>query len=79
MMPTKSIGIGIFLLDVYCLGVKDAFYAYLSQKEFNQKKQQFDLESELDVVHPSCARKLITLEKKCGPGGYDYMVSSNVL
>jgi hypothetical protein len=39
MMPTKSIGMGVFLLDVYCLGVKDAFYALLMQNEYNEKKQ----------------------------------------
>ena len=138
-MPANRIGMGVFLLDVYCLGVKDAFYSNLMLDEYNEKKQQFEVEGGLEIIHPSCARKLIeggvnyadhfgfkphrdykvvkqifgeidsaacprvfdygqdgkpfyvsgphdssqkietilkTLEKKCGPGGYDYMVSA---
>ena len=138
MMPTKSIGMGVFLLDVYCLGVKDAFYTNLVLDEYNENKQKLGLESGLEIIHPSCAIKLIeggviyaeqfgfkphrdfkvikqifgeidpgacprafdygcdgkpyyvagphdtpqkteaildTLLKKCGPGGYDYMIA----
>jgi len=138
MMPANRIGMGVFLLDVYCLGVKDAFYSNLLLDEYNEKKQQFEDEGGLEMIHPSCARKLIeggvnyanqfgckphrdykvvkaifgeidsaacprefdygkdgkpyyvsgphdspqktetilkNLEKKCGPGGYDYMIS----
>ena len=138
MMPTNRIGMGVFLLDVYCLGVKNAFYANLKLDEYNEKKRKFASESDLEIIHPSCARKLIeggviyaeqfgfkphrdfkvikqifgeidpgacprafdygcdgkpyyvagphdtpqkteailnTLLKKCGPGGYDYMIA----
>jgi hypothetical protein len=137
MMPANRIGMGVFLLDVYCLGAKNVFYSNLTLQEYNEKKQQFASEADLEIIHPSCARKLIeggviyaekyglkphrdykvvkqifgeidpaacpksfdygrdgkpfyvsgphdtpqkseailkTLQKKCGPDGYDYMI-----
>ncbi len=56
---------GAFLLDVYCLGVKDAFFGDLTREEYDEQKQQLALESELEMIDPSCARKLIE-------GGVDY-------
>ena len=35
--PAGTIDAGVFLLDVYCLGVKNAFYKIFSNKEFEEK------------------------------------------
>ena len=139
-MANRHIGMGVFLLDIYCLGIKNALYANLSSVEYEEQKRQIGMEHALDIIHPSCARKLIeggvafaetygfkphrdykvvrqiysqidpevcpkafeygkegkpfyvsgphdtppqiksilnTLEKKCGPGRYDYILSEN--
>jgi hypothetical protein len=69
-MPTGNIGIGVFLLDIYCLGVKDAFYATLTPEQYPLKIQQFEAPEALETIHPSCARKLIEggvqYAKQCG-------------
>jgi hypothetical protein len=59
MMPNRSIGLGVFLLDVYCLGVKDTFYSTLVPDEYTKKKHQFEVNSPLETLHPSCLRKLV--------------------
>lgn len=58
-MPTGKIGAGIFLLDVYCLGVKDAFYATMDSEEYTWRLQQIDVKGDFETIHPSCARKLV--------------------
>lgn len=58
-MPTGNIGIGVFLVDVYCLGVKDVFYATLPPERYAWKIQQLEAHEAFETIHPSCARKLI--------------------
>ena len=58
-MPTRKIGVGIFLLDVYCLGVKDAFYAIMDSEEYTWRLQRIDVQGDFETIRPSCARKLI--------------------
>src|SRR5713101_8866677 len=36
-MPNGFIGAAFFLLDVFCLGVKDAFYDVMSPAEYDEK------------------------------------------
>ena len=64
-MPSGNFGIGVFLLDIYCLGVKDAFYATITPHEYTLRIAQFESNSAFEIIHPSCARKLIE-------GGVEY-------
>jgi len=51
--------IGVFLLDVFCLGVKDAYVKLLSAEEFRQHLQQIQIPNKLKLTSPERARKLI--------------------
>ena len=58
-MPDGDIAVGLFLVDVYCLGVKDAFFTLRSETEYNQMIEgRYDREN-LESLHPTCARKLV--------------------
>jgi tetratricopeptide (TPR) repeat protein len=54
-LPGGELAISAFLVDTFCLGVKNAFYRVVSTQEYEQIAQQFDLEK----IHPSCLRKLV--------------------
>jgi len=64
-LPSGLIGMGVFLLDVYCPGVKDAFYNDMTLGEYNIHKQTLAVVGDFEPIQPSCARKLIG-------GGVDY-------
>lgn len=51
---------GVFLVDVWCLGVKNAFFARLSQSEYesNLLAKAFP-EGQRQSMEPGCARKLV--------------------
>ncbi|MCG5526050.1 hypothetical protein LRB11_14085 [Ectothiorhodospira haloalkaliphila] len=61
--PDGMIASSVFLVDVYCLGVKDAFVQVCSQLEYEHRlKPRFtDLLGfqEFEILAPECARKLI--------------------
>ena len=51
---------GVFLLDMKCLGVKDAFLSRLSLAEYQTRLVDgFRGHSELDPISPACARRLV--------------------
>ncbi len=50
---------GVFLVDVYCLGVKDAYLAVHSQGEFASFINRFSELGALSPTQPACARKLV--------------------
>lgn len=54
-LPDGDVAVATFLVDVYCLGVKDAFYRVLSPEDLAQLARQFNLEK----AHPGCVRKLV--------------------
>lgn len=54
-----AIGVGVFLLDIYCLGVKNAFFTIVEHHEYSRLLQRIESEGPLETIHPSCARKLI--------------------
>jgi hypothetical protein len=58
-MSDGHIGMGVFLLDVFCLGVKDAFFAMVEEFKYISKVKQIATEEDLETVHPSCVRKLV--------------------
>ena len=58
-MPNGYIGSGVYLLDVWCLGVKNAYFTTLSENEFNERISEIESNEQLENIHPSCFRKLI--------------------
>jgi hypothetical protein len=58
-MPSGLLGCAYFLVDVFCLGIKDVFFTELGAREFQSRMaQQEDLQHFIDV-EPAHARKLI--------------------
>jgi len=58
-MPNSRLGIGVFLLDVWCLGVKNTYFSVLSEDEYTERIKEISAHEILENIHPSCARKLI--------------------
>jgi len=50
---------GVFLVDVFCLGVKDAFVKLFSESEYQAYLQQLRGHEKLRSISPACARKLV--------------------
>jgi hypothetical protein len=51
---------GVFLLDVFCLGVKNAFFTRLSQSEYESRLVQRAFAKDgSQPLTPACARKLV--------------------
>jgi hypothetical protein len=57
-MPNGFIGAAFFLVDVFCLGIKDAFYGVLSPAEYDYKLAGLQQET-FRSIPPACARKLV--------------------
>jgi hypothetical protein len=57
-MPNESIGAAFFLVDVFCLGIKDAFYDVLSSVAYDYRVSVLEQET-FRAIHPTCARKLV--------------------
>lgn len=59
-LPHGDFAVAGFLVDVYCLGVKNAFYRVASAQDYAVHLRQFEASAgRFDHVHPSCLRKLI--------------------
>ncbi len=56
---TQRIVVSIFLLDVYCLGVKNAFFKEASRARYTEIKQRTFGNDTMRVMSPSCVRKLV--------------------
>jgi hypothetical protein len=54
-----NLGIGFFMLDVFCLGVKNAFFVELTRQEYRQKLRELGEHESMQTISPACARKLI--------------------
>jgi hypothetical protein len=57
-LPNGSIGAAFFLVDVFCLGIKDAFYEVLSPAEYDDRVSSLQQET-FRAIPPACVRKLI--------------------
>ncbi len=58
-LPSGLLGCAYFLVDVFCLGVKDVFYAEMGQTELRSRlAEQDDVQSFIEI-EPAHARKLI--------------------
>lgn len=58
-LPDGRIAAGVFLIDAYCLGVKDAFFMLQSPSEFEDIVRTRFGHANLEPVEPAYARKLI--------------------
>ena len=54
-MPGGELAVAAFLVDVYCLGVKNAFFRVVSPQEWAFLVQQYSLKA----IEPACLRKLV--------------------
>jgi len=58
-LPGGDIGVSVFLLDVYCLGVKNAFFKVLPEHEYRILLQSISRHATLVSTDPACLRKLV--------------------
>lgn len=55
-----QIALSVFLVDIYCLGVKNALAAIVFESEFYEELDRLEAQSgPLTNIHQSCARKLV--------------------
>jgi hypothetical protein len=57
-LPTGQIGAAFFLVDVFCLGIKDAFFEVMSLDDYDYRLSGLQQEK-LKRTDPACARKLV--------------------
>lgn len=58
-MPGGNLAVSVFLVDTYCLGIKDAFYRVVTKTEYETRMLSDGLGGKLDRVEASHARKLV--------------------
>jgi hypothetical protein len=58
-MPEGRIAMAGFLLDVFCLGVKDALFKVLSEPEYRALLSRWSEHQRFRPIDPTCARKLV--------------------
>ncbi len=58
-MPDGEIALGSFLLDVYCLGVKNAIFTVASEDSYREMVEGGPNQGNTETIHPACARKLV--------------------
>jgi hypothetical protein len=58
-MPGGKVAFSIFLLDVYCLGVKNAYFFIMSQSEYDDKIKSIKQNADFESLSPECVRKLV--------------------
>ncbi len=58
-MPNGFLGVGVYLLDVFCLGMKNTYFTVLSESEYSDRIGDLKENEEMESIHPSCLRKLI--------------------
>lgn len=58
-MPNGSLGVGVYLLDVFCLGVKNTFFTVFTEGEYFDRIEAITGNEQMEAIHPSCLRKLV--------------------
>jgi len=58
-LPNGNIGFAIFLVDVFCLGVKNCLFASVPQSEYERRVEDLRQAEGLEPIVPACAVKLI--------------------
>jgi hypothetical protein len=57
--PTGGLIFAAFLVDVYCLGVKDAFWRAGSHEEFEELIRQMGESQRMSAITPACLVKIV--------------------
>lgn len=59
-LPDGDLGISAFIVDVFCLGVKNAFFRVMAEEQYDEIKQSITYSGRnLEPIHQSCAKKLL--------------------
>jgi hypothetical protein len=58
-LPSGMVAASFFLLDVWCLGVKDTFFAVMTPQKFGDRKDELSRQQPFTDIDPSIARKLV--------------------
>lgn len=58
-LPSQDVAVSIFLVDVYCLGVKNVAFAVTPLAEYERRLDGLRQRENLKRIDPSCARKLV--------------------
>jgi hypothetical protein len=56
---SRSLPDGRIALDVFCLGVKNAFVAIVTRDEYARRRSNWSTVKSLEPVQPACFRKLV--------------------
>jgi hypothetical protein len=59
MLPSGGIAASFFLVDVWCLGVKDAFFVVMTQQKFDERMGASQKQQPVVNIDPSVAHKLL--------------------
>jgi hypothetical protein len=59
VMPDGRIGTAFFLLDVYCLGVKNAYFLPMSRDQYKYRLDDLAFNETITPIQPAYARKLV--------------------
>ena len=58
-LPEGRMALAMFLLDVFCLGVKDTFFAVVGRDEYDRRLRSWRESESLQRIDPACLRKLV--------------------
>jgi hypothetical protein len=58
-MSTYHLAVGVFLVDTWCLGIKDVFFRSMDAERFEMMIARLDGMTPMESVDPSYARKLL--------------------
>jgi hypothetical protein len=58
-LPGGRMTLAMFLLDVFCLGVKDTFFAVVGRDEYDRRLRSWRESESLQRLDPACLRKLV--------------------
>ena len=54
-----NVASALFLVDVFCLGIKDVFFAVLSHAAYADRLVELKQRESFNIIRPTCARKLV--------------------
>ncbi len=57
--PDGRLAVGGFLLDIFCLGIKDAFAAFMTRVECAERVSRMSATQGFQSFEPACLRKLV--------------------
>jgi hypothetical protein len=58
-LPGGRVAVGCFLLDVFCLGVKNAFMSIMARDEYARRRRSWSTAEILQPMSAACFRKLV--------------------